>query len=148
MVLMSLDPCRPYNNQVSTVAQFRTLDFGMEHCVATLAIPSQEQIQDIPSKNISRFNDSFPLEIWALDAKDGISPQRLTWASRPARIGLLTTMVVRQGYNLLDSPIFPCPARSFLAFEIRCSSPTCRLRFRQDKKSPRLGKQAGRKSIL
>ncbi|KAF7345936.1 hypothetical protein MVEN_01615900 [Mycena venus] len=124
------------NTEVSTIAQFRTLDFGMERCVATLEIPSQDQIQDKPSKSISTSAVPFTMEIWVLDAEERIDPHSLTWATRPTRIDLLTTMVFHRGYNLLHSSPFLCQARTFLAFEIRCSA--CHLHFRQDKKSPRL----------
>ncbi|KAJ7239570.1 hypothetical protein B0H12DRAFT_1326607 [Mycena haematopus] len=124
------------NPVVSTIAQFRTLDFGMERCVATLEIPSPDEMLDMPGKTISSSDAPFTLDVWTLDAEDRIDPHSLTWTTRPRRIDLLTTMVVHQGYNLLHSLPFPCLARTFLAFEIQCSA--CNLHFRQDKKPPRL----------
>ncbi|KAF8157310.1 hypothetical protein K438DRAFT_1732311 [Mycena galopus ATCC 62051] len=124
------------NNEVSTISQFRTLDFGMEHCVATLEIPSQDQIQDTPRKSISSFDAPVTLEIWMLDAEERIDPHTLTWTTRPARIELLTTIVVQQGYNRLDSLPFACRARTLFTFEISCSA--CYLHFQQDTKPPRL----------
>ncbi|KAJ7744016.1 hypothetical protein DFH07DRAFT_943075 [Mycena maculata] len=126
------------SNEVSTITQFRTLDFGMERCVVTLGIPSEEGIEDLPEKTVFRPDGPFTLEIWTLDSDERIDPTALTWANRPPMSDLLATMIVQPGYNLLDSMPFPCPARTFLAFEIRCSTPTCYLRFRQDKKTPRL----------
>ncbi|KAJ6529058.1 hypothetical protein DFH09DRAFT_1045381 [Mycena vulgaris] len=130
---------REFIPQVSTIAQFRTIDFAMERCVVTLAIPSPADLRNIPSKRVLSSNEPCPLEIWSLDAPDDIRPRILSWTTRPRRINLLTTMIVRPGRNLLDSPPFPCPSRTLLAFELNYSTAACHLHFRQDKKSPRLG---------
>ncbi|KAJ7493671.1 hypothetical protein FB451DRAFT_1215106 [Mycena latifolia] len=126
------------DKEISTIAQFRALDFGMERCVATLAIPSPDEVKNLPSKSISSSNEPCPLEVWTLDAPEDISPRTLSWAALPRRIERLTTLVVHPGRNLLDSPPFPCPARTLHAFELSYSTPACHLHFRQDKKSPRL----------
>ncbi|KAJ7696986.1 hypothetical protein B0H17DRAFT_842768, partial [Mycena rosella] len=123
---------------VSTIAQFRTLDFGLERCVATLAIPSPADVENLPDKRVSSSNEPCSLEIWSLDAPESIRPRILSWATRPRRLDLVTTIVVRPGHNLPDTPEFPCPARTALAFELSYSDSSCHLRFRQNKKSPRL----------
>ncbi|KAJ6602775.1 hypothetical protein DFH09DRAFT_830659, partial [Mycena vulgaris] len=126
-------------SQVCTVAQFRTIDFEMERCVATLEIPSLADVENLPRKKVSISNEPCTLQIWSLDAAGDTQPRTFLWASRPRRIGLLTTMVVGPRPNLLSSPFFPCPSRTSLAFEISSSTAGCHLHFRQDTKSPRLG---------
>ncbi|KAJ6552848.1 hypothetical protein B0H19DRAFT_949352, partial [Mycena capillaripes] len=124
---------------VSTIAQFRTIDFNMERCVATLEIPSPADVKNLTSKNVSSSSEPFLLEIWTSDIVKDIRPLTLSYTTRPPRIAPPTTMVVHSGYNLRDSPPFPCPSRSLLTFETSCSTPACNLHFRQDTKSPRLG---------
>ncbi|KAJ7430360.1 hypothetical protein B0H11DRAFT_2263585 [Mycena galericulata] len=126
------------DTQVSTVAQFRTIDFKMERCVATLEIPSPADVQNLTSKRVSLSSQPFLLEIWTLDTTEDIPTRTLSYTTRPPRTSLLTTMVVDSGYTLRSSPPFPCPSRSLLTFEIGCSIPGCSLHFRQDTKSPRL----------
>ncbi|KAJ7153220.1 hypothetical protein C8R46DRAFT_912454 [Mycena filopes] len=130
---------------VSTIAQFRTLDFRMERCVAVLEIPSAADIRDFPNKTVELLSDGprVPLELWFLDAGEDIEPQTLSWARRPKRARLLSRMDVTHGAASqgvqLESPAFACPARTLATLEISCSTPGCRLWFRQDKKLPRLG---------
>ncbi|KAJ7107818.1 hypothetical protein C8R44DRAFT_533146, partial [Mycena epipterygia] len=114
--------------QVSTVVQFRTIDFGMERCVATLEIPEVPVVY----KNFSSSAKPCPLEVWSLDSPDDIQPRTLSWAARPRRTNLLTTMLVGQPPVLLQSPSFPCPSRTLFTFEIAYSTADCYLRFRQD----------------
>ncbi|KAJ6583269.1 hypothetical protein B0H10DRAFT_1962223 [Mycena sp. CBHHK59/15] len=123
---------------VSTIAQFRTIDFNMERCVATLEIPSPADVQNLTSKSVSSSSEPFLLEIWTLNTAEDISPRTLSYTTCPPRTSLLATMAVHSGYNLRDSPPFPCPSHSLLMFEISCSIPACSLHFRQDTKSPRL----------
>ncbi|KAJ7038981.1 hypothetical protein C8F04DRAFT_1088138 [Mycena alexandri] len=126
------------DEEVSTIAQFRILDFRMERCIAVLEIPSSADVHDFPNKTVALSDDSLHLQIWLLDAADDIDPHTLCWVTRPRRTSLLSTMAVRPGHNLLESPTFTCPARSLVTLEISCSTPRCHLQFRQDKKSPRL----------
>ncbi|KAJ7724806.1 hypothetical protein B0H16DRAFT_1239792, partial [Mycena metata] len=124
-------------SQVSTIIQFRTLDFRMERCIAVLEIPSPADVHDFPTRPLC-YRTTHRLEIWLLDAADDIDQHTLSWITRPRRTRLLSTMAVRPGHNLLESPTFTCSARTLVTLEIGCSTPGCRLGFRQDKKSPRL----------
>ncbi|KAJ7799670.1 hypothetical protein B0H13DRAFT_2165794 [Mycena leptocephala] len=126
------------DHEVSTIVQFRTLDFRMERCVATLEVPSPIDIQNLPNKNISSSSQPFSINVWSLDGPDDIDPLSLSWNVRPAKIGILTTMIVNPGRNLVESPPFFCPSRTLVAFEISCGTSSCHLHFRQDKKAPRL----------
>ncbi|KAJ7730164.1 hypothetical protein B0H16DRAFT_1329982 [Mycena metata] len=127
------------DEKVSTITQFRTLDFRMERCIAVLEIPSPADVHDFPNNTVALSDIAPSLEIWLLDAADDIDQHTLSWVTRPRRTRLLSTMAVRPGHNLLESPPFTCPARTLVTLEIGCSTPGCRLGFRQDKKSPRLG---------
>ncbi|KAJ7124101.1 hypothetical protein C8R43DRAFT_1076087 [Mycena crocata] len=126
------------DSEVSTIAQFRALDFGLEQCIATLEIPSPVAIQNKSGKSILSSNDGCALGIWYLDAPESIQLDALSWAVRPRRLNQLTTFIVHQGHNLLESPPFACMSRTLFAFELEYSSPGCYLYFRQDKRTPRL----------
>ncbi|KAJ7107804.1 hypothetical protein C8R44DRAFT_320071 [Mycena epipterygia] len=125
-------------HEVFTIAQFRSIDFGMERCVAKLEIPSLADVENLPHKKVSISNEPCTLQIWSLDTAGDTQPRTFSWASRPRRIDLLTTMVVGPRPNLMSSPFFPCPSLTSLAFEISSSTAGCHLHFQQDTKSPRL----------
>ncbi|KAF7305434.1 hypothetical protein HMN09_00796000 [Mycena chlorophos] len=140
------------DSEVSTIAQFRALDFGMESCVLTLEIPSPN-IADaeglsLPYKAVTIApTATLSLEIYTLAASDDpIIPATLSWKTRPERVNLLSTFTfnalqTEKDGALLRSDAFDCPARSVLTFEMafRESCASCRLRFLQDHKPPRLG---------
>ncbi|KAJ7160002.1 hypothetical protein C8R43DRAFT_1124367 [Mycena crocata] len=126
-------------NQVSTIVQFRSLDFQMEQCIAMLVTPSPTDEQKFPNKNVSSSIEPFPLEIYSLREAVDLDPYALSWSTRPARGEILTTLGFLPGQeNVLESPAFDCPARTLITLEIHCATPNCHLRFRQDKKAPRL----------
>ncbi|KAF8183861.1 hypothetical protein K438DRAFT_1466455, partial [Mycena galopus ATCC 62051] len=121
--------------EASTVVQFRTIDFGMQRCVMTLEIPEVPEL----TKNFASSAGPCPLEVWSLDASDGIQPRTLSWAARPRRSHLHTTMMVGPRPLLLHGPSFNCPSRTLFTFEIAYRAPHCHLRFQQDPDLPRLG---------
>ncbi|KAF8183860.1 hypothetical protein K438DRAFT_1484773, partial [Mycena galopus ATCC 62051] len=125
-------------HEVFTVAQFRTIDFAMERCVATLEIPSLADVERLARKKVSISNEPCMLQIWSLDTASDAQPRTFSWTSRPRRISLLTTMIVGSLPSLFSSSFFRCASRTTLAFEISSPSPSCHLHFRQDTNLPRL----------
>ncbi|KAJ6484014.1 hypothetical protein C8R45DRAFT_999949 [Mycena sanguinolenta] len=122
------------SSEASTIAQFRAIDFAMERCVLTLAVPSVEDQGTSGKKTISS-PGPISLAIWALDSTDDMDPRTLSWFTRPARSHLLTTIIFSvSGY--FESPPFSCPSRTLHTFEISCGTPECYLRFHQDSKPP------------
>ncbi|KAF7329193.1 hypothetical protein MKEN_00179900 [Mycena kentingensis (nom. inval.)] len=140
---------------VSTILQFRTLDFRMERCVLSLEIPSSAKAdaEGLPHKRVTLSSDAnAPLELHfhMLDptSTESIIPNTLSWHSRPARLDTpnadaifrLTASTPIEG-ALLHSASFACPERSVVGFEMSWSPDCagCKLRFVQDHKAPRLG---------
>ncbi|KAJ7635705.1 hypothetical protein DFH06DRAFT_1003175, partial [Mycena polygramma] len=126
---------------VLTIAQFRTIDFKMESCSATLEVPSLADVENLPQKKVSASPESCTLEIWSLDVDVNANPRIFSWDASPRSIDLLGTMFVGPRPNLLSTPLFHCPSHTLLALEISSSIPGCHLHFRQNTHSPRLGEQ-------
>jgi hypothetical protein len=76
------------------------------------------------------------VEIWHLESPQLL--ERVSWASKPRRTGLLGTVYVKAGEST-GSPEFPCPANSLHTFEIACSSSMCHVEFQLDRKKPGQG---------
>ncbi|KAJ7074801.1 hypothetical protein C8F01DRAFT_1101821 [Mycena amicta] len=137
---------------VSTIAQFRTLDYGMERCVLTLEMPSSANADadNLPHKTVTISSSSsaspLSLQIYSSSASESITPQTLSWNTRPKRTKLLATFSLdaadaRVNGAVLSSEPFNCPQRTLLTFEMAFAPDCkgCRLRFLQDRKPPRLG---------
>ncbi|KAJ7456066.1 hypothetical protein FB451DRAFT_1407402 [Mycena latifolia] len=148
---------------ISTLAQFRTIDWGMETCVLTLALNTS-----------SLSASSTALEVYALDTFLPLDPRTLSWQTRPARTRRVGSLALTssaeaasgqkeasaspsassvegdapaandrraEGSVKLESPSFPCPARTPLTFEVVCSSPEegCKMEFEQSNRDTQLG---------
>jgi hypothetical protein len=120
--------------QVSTIVQFRTIDYGMESCALTFTTPA-------PNANFTAAPTAFPLDIYILEAPSPLNPHTLSFTSRPPRAHLFATLPFSPSGNgnRLQSPRFACPPRALLTFEVTCTMPGCHLQFLQDNKSRDLG---------
>ncbi|KAI9439480.1 hypothetical protein BJY52DRAFT_1321989 [Lactarius psammicola] len=108
-------------DDVSTIVQFRAIDYGMENCsLALVPAPSAEGAAVV----------NFELDVWTLtDAprrpgrrlNTNLDVRTLTWASRPERkehIGMLSVIDGASG----ETPTFACPSGSYHTLEIACAT--------------------------
>lgn len=113
-------------DDVSTIVQFRAIDYGMENCSLALApTPSAEGAAPPPPAD-----DVFELDVWALaDAprrpgrrlNANLDVRTLTWASRPARKEHIGTLSVAGGAPG-ETRMFACPSGSYHTLEIACAT--------------------------
>ncbi|KAK7032901.1 hypothetical protein R3P38DRAFT_2919606 [Favolaschia claudopus] len=105
---------------MSTVAQFRVADFGMENCSMSITVPPREEshdhIQDEPAT----------VEIWSYPLKKKLNMQKLSYATRPTGGTLLGSLPVAFGetYRL---PGYHCLSGTYQTFEFKCSTPGCKI---------------------
>jgi len=101
--------------QVSTVVQFRAIDYGMENCSVALVSAAMD----------------VELDVWALaddTAPPGrrlLDPRTLTWASRPERkahVGVLRVAAAAADGASGETRTFACPSGSYHTLEIACAS--------------------------
>ena len=120
--------------KVTTIVQFRAIDFGMERCELQLAI--QPQVSDITPK-------PFTLEIFRLNSTLPLDTQALTYDTRPPRVSKVTAVEVNRAVVTHWSRNFACASDEVLTFELACI-PTlddgdCRVEWWQNKKDPKTG---------
>ncbi|KAF9017602.1 hypothetical protein BDZ89DRAFT_888824, partial [Hymenopellis radicata] len=125
------------DHEVSSVAQFRVLDWGMEHCTVNVAIPSSEEMEDYMDFSIVN-GGSATIDIWMLEGREDLREHTLTWRTRPKRVILHETWTVKPG-SILESKKFDCPSMSSQVLEFSCGGAACDITFRQDPKEPGLG---------
>lgn len=115
--------------QMSTVAQFRILDWGMETCRLKLMVPESS----LPDSK-----QSFSAQVWRLRASHVVDPSRLSWRTRPERAELDTVWTVRSG-STYETNAFHCRSGSVLTIEMACEDPTCNLEVLQYYKNSTTG---------
>lgn len=94
--------------KVSTVAQFRTVDYKMESCELVVSIPAR------PS-NFSMGLEENLVEIWKSAADSHLDVAKLTWDTRPRRQAKVGSVLLTHGMNYTYQ--FPCPADHLFVFE-------------------------------
>jgi hypothetical protein len=114
-------PCRViYFLQISTVVQFRILDYGMESCQLVLETPAYNGT-DRDALIHSSDGEMAVLDVWALDAPKKLEFNTLTWNSKPKRATLFTQLYASYGLKH-ETSSFACSSASYQTFEVVCSN--------------------------
>ncbi|KAI0056930.1 hypothetical protein BV25DRAFT_1995275 [Artomyces pyxidatus] len=111
------------SSDISTIVQFRVLDYGMENCSLALTIPAAGHGE--AHLAVSELHeDKAHLDVWALSASTKLDLQTLSWQTRPSRaahIGRLSA-----SYNQTHQlPSFSCRSGSYQTFELSCAGSGC-----------------------
>ncbi|RDX57165.1 hypothetical protein OH76DRAFT_1335028 [Lentinus brumalis] len=124
-------------DKVSTVVQFRHLDYAMERCVVNITIPQQDGHFD-PAVKLA---DPSMVDVWVLDAPTELSRYISGSMERaPARRELLATLTVSRS-EASHSSEFHCTSGKFTTVELACSPthPGCSVDFWQDQRAKPIG---------
>ncbi|KAJ7589609.1 hypothetical protein C8J56DRAFT_784707 [Mycena floridula] len=118
--------------RVSTIAQFRVQDFGMERCTLRLSTGTSNT-RDIGTELTGR------IELWKLHQKGRLDPNLLSWKTRPQRSLMLASWDASSA-NRMETETFLCASNSILTFELACAQEqNCRLQFNQPREKPHSG---------
>ncbi|KAJ7586817.1 hypothetical protein C8J56DRAFT_786753 [Mycena floridula] len=125
----------PEDRQVSTVVQFRALDFGMEICELQIITPN--------TTSINVLLPSGPIELYELKAgPKPLHEATLSWSSRPARGELLELISFHP--RMTWRRRFSCLMDELFTFELSCpvtaESKQCNLDWWQAQEHPSPGK--------
>jgi len=114
--------------QVSTIAQFRVMDYGMENCSLTFRTPSPADQASQPATNvtISGFDtpDSAEIDVWLLATDEKVDLNKLSWANKPSRDRQIGTLSLSPG-TIAALPGLSCRSGTYLVFELACTAPDC-----------------------
>ncbi|EPQ55669.1 hypothetical protein GLOTRDRAFT_115949 [Gloeophyllum trabeum ATCC 11539] len=122
---------------VSTIAQFRILDYGMERCELMVQVAADQTLGPESSMRLSESfaNSSKPepgcISVWRLDAPEPLDPKRLWWRNKPTRISQVAAFDPQ-----VDPPSvyrFDCVQDSLHSFEIVAEDESCYMEWWQDK---------------
>ncbi|KAF8055312.1 hypothetical protein FPV67DRAFT_854273 [Lyophyllum atratum] len=123
------------STEMSTVAQFRHLDYGMERCRLLVKVPMPSDILD----TAIQITDRSMIDVWTLDSPDELTPYTI-WEHAPARKAHFTTLTISERGEA-SSPEYRCPSGLFSTFEFVCSDTgkPCHVDFWQNKEKPHGG---------
>ncbi|KAJ7771233.1 hypothetical protein B0H14DRAFT_2273354, partial [Mycena olivaceomarginata] len=106
--------------QISTVVQFRVIDYGMEICELHIVL------------SVFRLNASYPIDV-----------KTLAYSNRPAHVRKLADIFIERGTGVHWRRNFTCEMEELLTFELRCSpgddQSLCAMEWWQNKVDPAAG---------
>lgn len=109
--------------QMSTIAQFRVLDFGMENCSLVVTVPPRNKSNAILSGPL---DGTALLDVWALSVERKLKMHKLSWATRPQSRTFLGSHPI--SFNATHKlPSFSCSSGTYQTFEFSCSVPECHI---------------------
>jgi len=132
---------------VSTVVQFRILDYEMERCAVTFEIPDADEIRNRHTDINLDMGGITKVQVWELDTNRELDARAVNKRSLPPRKTLVDTLQLKMG-NATSTTEFPCKARTLHTYELTCEAEDCRVMFWQDKDAPCLAVYMLQKSSL
>ncbi|THH08337.1 hypothetical protein EW146_g9026 [Bondarzewia mesenterica] len=132
------------SHDLSTIAEFRVLDYAMERCRIAITLPLRNTSNaDFNSQNLRPSN----VHVWRLDTREGpVDPRVLSWRTMPHRATFLGALTANAGSTARTAE-FACEQGALVQVEFSCSpteedmeSGSCFLDFWQEPKLPGLGK--------
>ncbi|THU78138.1 hypothetical protein K435DRAFT_737865 [Dendrothele bispora CBS 962.96] len=111
--------------QISTIVQFRVIDYGMEDCELVLKVPPNSQPNstkwvstDFRSEKVAQ------VDVWSLSTEVQLDFRSLSWTTRPKRSSHVGRLDGSTGNNQIISR-FHCPWGSYHTFEFSCDTSDC-----------------------
>jgi len=120
---------------VSTIVQFRVLDYGMERCSVAIEIPSEQDVRQRYRDNSLDLDGDTTVEVWQLETEKELDVRLLSKRTVPPRKSLVGKIHAEMGQRS-GTVDFPCKSRSLYSFELACPSHDCRIQFTQDGDKP------------
>ncbi|KAJ7052541.1 hypothetical protein C8F01DRAFT_570245 [Mycena amicta] len=105
---------------MSTIAQFRIVDFGMEQCSLSVTVPARNEANDVIAY------ESSTIDIYLLPVSKKLNMQKLSYSTRPLGGKFFSSLPVSFN-NTHSLPWYPCEWGTYQTFEFRCSKPGCKI---------------------
>ncbi|KAH8109251.1 hypothetical protein DFH11DRAFT_1515854, partial [Phellopilus nigrolimitatus] len=121
--------------KISSVAQFRAVDFGYENCSLHFAL-QVSSTEELPLQGVA-------VDIWTLDAPTRLDAAHISWSSRPPRKELYETLTFFPNTSTTSDRTWKCAWGEFQTFEFACAQrgeqERCNVDFWQSPKISTLG---------
>ena len=107
--------------KVSTIAQFRAIDYGMENCSLRFKTPEENS----STININIDGGNATLDIWQLSTNKPLTG-KASWDSKPPRNRLVSMTNIFYGMDTILFE-FRCVPGTFHTFEVACHDVSCHI---------------------
>ncbi|EMD31803.1 hypothetical protein CERSUDRAFT_88672, partial [Gelatoporia subvermispora B] len=101
-----------------TIAQFRTVDFGMEECSLIFRLPRVDE--PLEGKDPFMMEASSVFAVYRLDVAEPLDVRTLSWRTHPARSSKVGALSPKAGEET-EVARFPCEWASLHTFEVACA---------------------------
>ncbi|KZS89250.1 hypothetical protein SISNIDRAFT_497613 [Sistotremastrum niveocremeum HHB9708] len=131
-------------NEISTIGQFRTRDYGAQQCTLHFYFPEEARRpkygwEDIPEVVTWDIRHHVDVNIYFLDAGEHVFNERtLNHDNKPARSHHLGTVTIG-GNSTIVTERFHCETNTLYSFEFECASEDCFVDSWQDEEAPKVG---------
>ncbi|KAJ6617492.1 hypothetical protein B0H10DRAFT_2032665 [Mycena sp. CBHHK59/15] len=105
---------------ISTIAQFRVADFGMENCSLSITVPPRSDTKGFLSE------EPATLDVWSLPVTKKLDMHKLSWTTRPTGRTFFGSLPISFG-ETHRLPGRQCLSGSYHTFEFTCSVPDCKI---------------------
>ncbi|TCD64208.1 hypothetical protein EIP91_004442 [Steccherinum ochraceum] len=126
--------------EISTIVEFRSVDYKMEDCELTVATPPAS------ATNVTLGLGNNVVDIWKIPSKFPINGKLLTWATRPNRVSKVASITMTHGMTYTHH--FHCPADTLHAFEFAAGGDSTYVDWVQDHYKPTPGAQHSSFSLV
>ncbi|PPQ64164.1 hypothetical protein CVT24_008799 [Panaeolus cyanescens] len=126
---------------ISTIVEFRAIDFGMENCELKLRIPANATAREHGAPL-----EHFFIGVYRLDTNKPLDTKALSYNTAPRRLTNVANIEVSPGKPIDYHANFHCPWDTILTFELSCfgeerkelSGGPCSIQWWQNKESANL----------
>jgi len=126
-------------DSISIIAQYRTMDYGVQSCILRLYFPGNTELgADSNRTTTSGFpywtmdSESVDVDIYWLNRYELVDVKTLSYSTKPQRGELFDSVKVKRS-DITPTKVFPCESDSLYSFEVVCRSNPCRIEAWQDK---------------
>ncbi|KZV68535.1 hypothetical protein PENSPDRAFT_582324 [Peniophora sp. CONT] len=122
---------------ISTIVQFRAVDYGMESCELVIRLPEASSV------DVLNPAQAFPLSLYRLNSSLPLDIRTLSFSTLPQRMAKLGDVPFAYGSSTTWSKTLRCQREEVLTFELSCSplavESECALVWWQDRENPQPG---------
>lgn len=106
---------------MSTIVQFRAIDYGMDICELRLEIPPKISGVGLDTSGLALASNPLKLQLTRLQAPKPLDPTTLSYVTRPPATGPEVD-AIHLGFGVNWSRNYSCSMEELLTFELACPS--------------------------
>ncbi|KAF8550778.1 hypothetical protein OG21DRAFT_373468 [Imleria badia] len=121
---------------VSTILQFRAVDYGMEACELMISLPARHEAAEVTGEPSFVASDlPITIHLSQLDMSSPLDGETISYRTQPRPLREIAEFSIRN-LPATFSHNFTCKMEEVLTFKVGCQSPECHVEWWQDIEYP------------